>query len=101
MGTSRTLELAGDGTTIFAQIQGSGPGLLLLHGFPQKHLMWRDVAPLLARRFTVVCADLRGYGKSGCPIHGRPRALCEAPDGQGHDRRDEATGVRSLSLGRA
>jgi haloacetate dehalogenase len=39
----------------------------LLHGFPQTHLMWRGVAPLLARNFTVVCADLRGYGRSGCP----------------------------------
>jgi haloacetate dehalogenase len=39
----------------------------LLHGFPQTHLMWRAVAPLLARRFTVICADLRGYGRSGCP----------------------------------
>jgi haloacetate dehalogenase len=39
----------------------------LLHGFPQTHLMWRSVAPLLARDFTVVCADLRGYGRSGCP----------------------------------
>jgi haloacetate dehalogenase len=46
---------------------GSGPPILLLHGFPQTHLMWRGVAPLLARRFTVVCADLRGYGRSGCP----------------------------------
>jgi haloacetate dehalogenase len=67
MDTPRTVELAGDGTTIWAQVQGSGPGLLLLHGFPQTHLMWRDVAPVLARRHTVVCADLRGYGKSGCP----------------------------------
>jgi haloacetate dehalogenase len=40
----------------------------LLHGFPQTHLMWRGVAPLLARNFTVVCADLRGYGRSGCPV---------------------------------
>jgi haloacetate dehalogenase len=39
-----------------------------LHGFPQTHLMWRSVAPLLARHFTVVCADLRGYGRSGCPV---------------------------------
>jgi haloacetate dehalogenase len=39
----------------------------LLHGFPQTHLMWRRVAPRLARHFTVVCADLRGYGRSGCP----------------------------------
>ena len=54
-------------TRIFLRRGGSGPALLLLHGFPQTHLMWRDVAPLLARRFTVVCADLRGYGASGCP----------------------------------
>jgi haloacetate dehalogenase len=40
---------------------------LLLHGFPQTHSMWRLVAPVLARTFTVVCADLRGYGRSGCP----------------------------------
>ncbi len=39
----------------------------MLHGFPQTHAMWRDVAPRLARAFTVVCADLRGYGRSGCP----------------------------------
>ena len=54
-------------TSIFARWAGSGPPLLLLHGFPQTHLMWRDIAPLLARRFTVVCADLRGYGASGRP----------------------------------
>jgi haloacetate dehalogenase len=54
-------------TTIFVRSAGSGPALLLLHGFPQTHLMWRDVAPLLARSFAVVCADLRGYGQSGCP----------------------------------
>jgi pimeloyl-ACP methyl ester carboxylesterase len=54
-------------THIFLRRFGSGPAVLLLHGFPQTHLMWRSVAPLLARRFTVICADLRGYGKSGCP----------------------------------
>jgi haloacetate dehalogenase len=54
-------------TTIFARWSGSGPPILLLHGFPQNHLMWRKVAPLLARHFTVICADLRGYGRSGCP----------------------------------
>src|ERR1700744_1608535 len=51
----------------FIRIGGSGPPLLLLHGFPETHLMWRDVAPILAETFTVVCADLRGYGQSGCP----------------------------------
>jgi haloacetate dehalogenase len=54
-------------TRIFVRRSGSGPPLLLLHGFPETHLMWRRVAPRLARRFTVVCADLRGYGRSGCP----------------------------------
>src|SRR4051794_30666656 len=54
-------------TGIFVRTAGSGPPLLLLHGFPETHLMWRDVAPLLAREYTVVCADLRGYGQSGAP----------------------------------
>ena len=52
---------------IFARRIGRGPPVLLLHGFPQTQLMWRGVAPLLARDFTVVCADLRGYGRSSCP----------------------------------
>jgi haloacetate dehalogenase len=54
-------------STIFLRRAGSGPALLLLHGFPQTHLMWRDIAPQLAENFTVLCADLRGYGRSGCP----------------------------------
>ncbi|MBR0664019.1 alpha/beta hydrolase [Roseomonas hellenica] len=53
--------------SIFLRRAGSGPAILLLHGFPQTHLMWRQVAPLLADRFTVICPDLRGYGRSGCP----------------------------------
>lgn len=60
---------------IFLRRQGSGPPLLLLHGFPQTHLMWRDIAPLLAEDFTVVCADLRGYGASSCP----PSTIDHAP----------------------
>jgi haloacetate dehalogenase len=54
-------------TTILVGRCGRGAPLLLLHGFPQTHLMWRSVAPRLARDFTVICADLRGYGRSGCP----------------------------------
>ena len=54
-------------TSIFVRWSGSGAPLLLLHGFPQTHLMWHGVGPRLTRRFTVVCADLRGYGASGCP----------------------------------
>lgn len=48
-------------------IGGDGPPLLLLHGYPQSHVMWRKVAPRLAERFTVVATDLRGYGDSGKP----------------------------------
>jgi haloacetate dehalogenase len=63
-----TVDIQTGQSTIFASSSGSGPPVLLLHGFPQTHLMWRSVAPLLARNFTVVCADLRGYGRSGCPM---------------------------------
>jgi haloacetate dehalogenase len=55
-------------TSIFVRSCGSGPPILLLHGFPQTHLMWHSVAPLLVRNFMVVCSDLRGYGRSGCPV---------------------------------
>ncbi len=68
-------EISTNDTSIFVRRSGSGPPLLLLHGFPQTHLMWRDVAPVLARHFTVICADLRGYGRSGCPAS----ALDHAP----------------------
>ena len=62
-----TIDLDTGETHIFLRRSGSGPAILLLHGFPQTHLMWRQVAPLLADRFTVICPDLRGYGRSGCP----------------------------------
>ncbi len=52
---------------IRARIGGSGPPLLLLHGNPQTHLMWHRIAPSLAEHFTVVAADLRGYGESSKP----------------------------------
>jgi haloacetate dehalogenase len=54
-------------TTIFIRRKGNGLPLLLLHGFPQTHVMWHRVAPTLAEEFTVICADLRGYGASGKP----------------------------------
>jgi haloacetate dehalogenase len=53
--------------TIRARIGGDGPPVLLLHGHPQTHVMWRHVAVDLARDFTVVAADLRGYGQSSKP----------------------------------
>ena len=62
-----TAEIDTGETTIFTLTFGSGTPLLLLHGFPETQLMWRGIAPALGRDFTVVCADLRGYGQSGCP----------------------------------
>ncbi|MFO1068767.1 MAG: alpha/beta hydrolase [Geminicoccaceae bacterium] len=56
-----------DGIAIHYRIGGNGPPLLLLHGYPQTHVMWHRVAPVLARTHTVVCPDLRGYGDSGKP----------------------------------
>lgn len=53
------------GTTVHGRVGGSGPPLLLLHGIPETHLMWRHVAPALAGRHTVVVTDLRAYGGSG------------------------------------
>jgi haloacetate dehalogenase len=55
------------GVTIHAVKGGSGPPLLLLHGAPLTHYTWRDVAPQLAKDYTVVAADLRGYGDSSQP----------------------------------
>jgi haloacetate dehalogenase len=58
-----------DGATvaIHTRVAGSGPPLLLLHGYPQTHAMWDRVAPRLAEEYTVVLTDLRGYGRSGKP----------------------------------
>jgi haloacetate dehalogenase len=56
------------GTEINLIAGGDGPPLLLLHGYPQTHAIWHKVAPSLAQHFTVVCADLRGYGDSGKPV---------------------------------
>jgi haloacetate dehalogenase len=58
---------------------GNGPPLLLLHGYPQTHLMWRKVAPLLAVEFTLVIPDLRGYGDSAKPPVG--------PDNENYSKR--------------
>jgi haloacetate dehalogenase len=58
------------GTRVHAAIGGNGPPVLVLHGFPESHLMWHAVAPGLAADHTVVAADLRGYGESGIPAGG-------------------------------
>jgi haloacetate dehalogenase len=56
---------------IACQVGGTGPALLLLHGFPQSKAIWHQVAPALAKHYTVVASDLRGYGASSKP-HGKP-----------------------------
>jgi haloacetate dehalogenase len=66
--------VAAAGTEINLRLGGAGPALLLLHGYPQTHVMWHRIAPRLAERFTVVCADLRGYGDSGRPPAGADHA---------------------------
>ena len=104
---------------------GQGPPVLLLHGYPETHAMWHRVAPSLARDYTVVCPDLRGYGDSskpkGLPDHANysKRAMAqdmaevmralghERFDVVGHDRggrvahrlaRDHGARVRSLTV---
>jgi haloacetate dehalogenase len=56
-----------DRGSVFLRRGGTGPAVLLLHGFPETNLIWRDIAPLLASDFTLVAADLPGYGASSCP----------------------------------
>ena len=64
---------------VFARVGGEGPPLLLLHGYPQTHLMWHSTAPLLTGRHTVVVADLPGYGASFRPD--------PTPDDTAHSKR--------------
>jgi haloacetate dehalogenase len=73
-GTSSTSQISFEtsqaevsGNTIFLRRYGKGPAILLVHGFPRTSLMWRFLAPKLAESHTVICADLRAYGRSGIP----------------------------------
>ena len=66
-------EIPTAGATIHTLRGGSGPPLLLLHGYPQTHAEWHKIAPRLAEKFTIVMADLRGCGDSSKP-----------PDGENH-----------------
>ncbi|SEO79927.1 haloacetate dehalogenase [Aquisalimonas asiatica] len=62
-----THRVTANGTDIHLRKGGDGPPLLLLHGYPQTHVMWHPIAERLAERYTVICPDLRGYGDSAKP----------------------------------
>ena len=62
-----TCQVEVSGNTIFVRRYGNGPAILMVHGFPRTSLMWRLLAPKLAENHTVICADLRAYGRSGVP----------------------------------
>lgn len=77
-----------DGVTLNVAVGGSGSPIVLLHGFPQTHLMWRHVAADLAADHTVICPDLRGYGASDKP---------EDTDGQSYSKRAMAADVVAVA----
>jgi haloacetate dehalogenase len=76
------------GATINYIAAGKGEPVLLLHGYPETHVCWHRIAPELAKRYRVICADLRGYGDSSKPAglpdhgprHGRTHAETRARD---------------------
>lgn len=74
-----------EGLHVSAMVGGQGPGLLLLHGHPQTLAIWHKVAPTLAQHFTVVAADLRGYGDSSKPPGG-PDHTAYAKRSMAHDQ---------------
>lgn len=82
--------------TIRVRHGGSGPPILLLHGHPQTHMCWHAVATLLARDFTVVAADLRGYGDSSKP----PTTADHAPYSKRAMAEDQVALMRALGFER-
>jgi len=92
----RVLDVDSGGVRVHAVVGGSGPPLLLLHGYPQTHAIWHKVAPRLARRFTVVAPDLRGYGDSGKP----PTDARHEPYSKREMAKDLLAAMRELGFGR-
>ncbi|WP_033438599.1 alpha/beta fold hydrolase [Saccharothrix sp. NRRL B-16314] len=84
---TRQRVLVADGVSLNVAVGGSGSPIVLLHGFPQTHLMWRHVAVDLAADHTVICPDLRGYGDSDKP----------ADDGQAYSKRTMAADVVAVA----
>ena len=82
--------------SVHALVGGSGPPLLLLHGYPQSHLMWHAAAPLLAERHTVVASDLAGYGASFRPAP----APDHTPHGKRAMARDQVEAMAALGFDR-
>src|SRR6516164_599995 len=70
----KAFKLKTSGAEINGVIGGKGPPVLLLHGYPQSHVAWSRVAPELAKDYTVVATDLRGYGDSSKPPAGKGHA---------------------------
>jgi haloacetate dehalogenase len=66
----KMIEIDVSGNKIFCRHYGDGPAILMVHGFPRTSLMWRFLAPKLAVNHSVVCVDLRAYGRSGIPAAG-------------------------------
>lgn len=56
-----------DGVNLSVHVGGSGPAVMLLHGYPQNHMCWLNIAPEFAKTFTCIVPDLRGYGESDAP----------------------------------
>jgi haloacetate dehalogenase len=89
----RTFDVDAGGVTIHAVTGGSGPPVLLLHGYPQTHAIWHRVTPELAKNFTVVATDLTGYGDSGKPASSAPD---HAPYRKGQMALDQLLAMRAL-----
>jgi len=86
-GSTQQLVPGADGVRLHVAVSGQGSPVVLLHGFPQTHLMWRHVAVDLAADHTVICPDLRGYGASDKP----------ADDGRAYAKRTMAADVVAVA----